>query len=567
MRKIIIITGAIISVFLAACADSSEKNASRDYVKAAQKVAKAAKCFDNADYKTALALCLDARSEVEKIVEKYPESAVALKVVTDASTLIGPCKYIEMTDKIVPRLQTFANADMADVELPWIIASSQQSQDLRDRTFFALASKLASDEYSSKLKGKQLEKIMPIILSNIKNPETRSLLTTLLASKTETAKKPETKNAATVKASAVPLKIADKDAFIKQAQTDASLVSFDIRTIDNLKEKAKLARNGDNGLKAQFDKILSQAYDNILKISTPAMREKAMAGIAIAFANFGDDLRAIAISQKITNAELFTAVFYAIADVASGSKNYREALALASRLKSAAERDKFHSDVAISISSNGLFAEAKEVVAKVSSIEAKNRAYTSIAKIALDKGNKEAFADYISMISVKNLDCLSVFDNENTAKLPPHIVTAARLADIAAKMAKINPKLAEALNNLAAAESKKIESGNSSAETVYKRIIRNMASLGKSEEAIAFISNNIHKQSNSNQFIDDLYFIAATSSDREIAKKAFVLAANLCEALGSEEQVKLALALQFGNLDRSESAQILKPFLPKFNQE
>ena len=104
MQKIFTAIVAASAAFVSACSASSEKSANREYVVASANVERAEKAFAEADYKTAKALCDAAVASVRKIVEKYPESTIALKVMTDSDTRIGPVAYFDLVSKIIPKL-------------------------------------------------------------------------------------------------------------------------------------------------------------------------------------------------------------------------------------------------------------------------------------------------------------------------------------------------------------------------------------------------------------------------------------------------------------------------------
>ena len=113
MQKIFTAIVAASAAFVSACSASSEKGANREYVGASANVERAAKAFGEADYKTAKNLCDDAVASVRKIVERYPESTIALKVMTDSATRIGPVAYSEVLSKIIPKLALLYNPNLA----------------------------------------------------------------------------------------------------------------------------------------------------------------------------------------------------------------------------------------------------------------------------------------------------------------------------------------------------------------------------------------------------------------------------------------------------------------------
>lgn len=557
MRKLIITVGASLAVFVAACADSPEKNAGREYVNATRKVAKAEKAFAAADYKTALELCENARTEVERVVDKYPESAIALKVMTDESTLVGPCKYSELSGRIIPLLKTFENPAVADAELAWAIAMSNADAARRDDALAELAEAVAA---STKISADKASKIRAAIISNIKSPELRGRLnaTKQTAQKAVKAKPP------TPTAAPQTRKIADNAAFLKAANTDASLVAYDVRTIDNLREKAKSAAFADNTVKQEFVKILILAQNNIEKISAKNLREKALGGIAAAFANFGDDARAIETAKKISDPETFAAAFAEIADVVGRGKNSAAAAALAERLANSAEKDAFFARLSQGIAARGNFAEAQSNAAKISDIPNRNRAYAACAKTAFDAGNPNAATKLISAIDASNLDCLSIFDDgDETEIYGAEILPSARLAKISSMLAGSNADFAKALNAIAA---DRIRDAGAKKAAGYAalcgKIARNTANLGRPAEALKFLTGCLRDRNVSAALLDDLYYVAG-KSDAATAFKAYMLAADICATAGRGE-ITLALTVQLGGLKRAECAEILAPFLPKF---
>ena len=60
---------AAVATLVSACSASSEKDANREYVNAAQKVASAAKSFNEADYSSADKLCREAFAAVQSVIE------------------------------------------------------------------------------------------------------------------------------------------------------------------------------------------------------------------------------------------------------------------------------------------------------------------------------------------------------------------------------------------------------------------------------------------------------------------------------------------------------------------
>ncbi len=565
MRKIILILCTTLSAFLAACADSSEKNAGREYVNAARKVSAAAAAFDSADYTTARTLCAEARADVRNIVEKYPDSAIALRIVTDANLLIGACKYADLSEKVIPALDLFGNADMRAAELAWIVAVSSAAP-ARDGALCKVAELAATNAYPYKGDSAVSEKVVSVALANVKSVELRALTLALIASKNAAKPAAAQKPAAPIRRASAPEKIADAEKFLASAKSGASLVSYDLGALDGLRQKALSARNADKAVKEQFEKILSSAYDNILKISALSMRERALGKMAAVFADFGDDLRAIAVSRKIADPALFNSVFCEIADSLGRGKNYAEAVSLSEKLNDVSVKNKFLAELAQGVAEQGLYREAREVAVKIADVPQRNAVLAKLAKSAFDNAKPDVAVSFVSALNVSNLDCLAAFDDGTEKSFGAPLLAGVRLAKLSAKTASANAKISAALNALAAAQTR--NAGAFSADgyaELCSMIARNMLSTGRRADAFEFVSSSLRTAAHSDALFGDICKIAveaANSSEPELAATAFSLAADVVRS--APQAVELAFAVRAGGMPKAEAVKILKPFLPTF---
>lgn len=565
MRKIILILCTTLSAFLAACADSSEKNAGREYVNAARKVSTAAAAFDSADYSAARALCAEAREDVRNIVEKYPDSAIALRIVTDANILIGTCKYADLSEKIIPALDLYGNADMRPVELAWIVAVSSAAPE-RDGALCRLAELAAANPYSSKTDSAVSEKIVSVALANVKSVDLRARVFAAIAAKRAVKPAETQRPAAPIRKASAPEKIADAEKFLAAAKSDASLVLYDLGVLGNLRKKAVSARYADKSVKEQFEKILSSAYDNILKISALSMRERALGKMAAVFADFGDDLRAIAVSRKIADSALFNSVFCEIADSLGRGKNYAEAVSLSEKLGDVSVKNKFLAELAQGVAEQGLYREAREVASKIADIPQRNAVLAKLAKSAFDNSKGDVAVSFVSALNVSNLDCLAAFDDGTEKSFGAPLLAGVRLAKLSERTASSNAKISAALNAIAAAQTR--NAGASSAEgyaELCSMIARNMLYFGKRADAFDFVSSSLRTADHSDVLFGDICKIAAgaaKNSEPELAAKAFSLAADVAHT--AQQAVELAFAVRAGGMPKAEAVKILKPFLPTF---
>ena len=567
MQRIFIIAVLTVSTFLCACGESNEKTASREYVKASRKISEAQAAYLSADYAKALALCSQAQADVENIIMKYPETPVALKVVTDGDTRIGACSYSELNDVIIPRLATFTLKEMNSVELAWAIAMSLPPEH-RDGALVQLAQSIINDINFDNSK----QQMIIVCAGAITNSKSKGIVLQNMRDKLN----PQTfdkANAPISIAIAPKHKIVDEKMFIMQAKSDASLVAYDMQAVENLRMKAILANDASENVRSEFSKALKSANENILKISAADMREKALASLAFAFSNFGDEHNAIAIAQTLKNPKLFADVFDAIAKQASSGKNYTLAIALASRLQTGKDKNDFLVELAKGVANQGLFPEATSIADMIKDSSAHNVSLANIANIALKNNDKKNFAATIAKIDLKSNDMswVEIFaDQSSTSKsqelLTPDVKRAFLTGKLASKL--IQNGAPNEISNAVNLRALELYNDNHS-DNLLKTVCRNMAALGDAKGAVANIALNMQNV-NPEMACQFLCSIAEdiVAKDKPSALRAYELAANLANSLSSESRrlcaISLALSLQNSGVERPECAKILKPFLPAF---
>ena len=89
MNKIFTIILAASITAVSACSASPDKSANREYVAASLEVSRAAQAYDAADYVAAKKLCDSAAAKVAKILSDYPESEIAVRIVSDPQLRLG----------------------------------------------------------------------------------------------------------------------------------------------------------------------------------------------------------------------------------------------------------------------------------------------------------------------------------------------------------------------------------------------------------------------------------------------------------------------------------------------
>lgn len=570
MQKIFTAIVAASAAFVSACSASSEKGANREYVGASANVERAAKAFGEADYKTAKNLCDDAVASVRKIVERYPESTIALKVMTDSATRIGPVTYSELVSKIIPKLALLYNPNLAEVGIAWPVVVNEGLSGGDVCVLAALVQAAAADgkisEEAQKRISAELAKSVSDVFdkSRIERGDFSDFAARLGSQSDAAADIAKVLSPPRPKPAPRAKKIADKKLFISEARTQAAMVAYDISAVPELRAKALSARADSPELFAEFVKILEGALENISKINAPQIRDKAYADMSVLFADVGMENKAIEVARKVAEARLFEGTFAKIASTAGNSENYMDAIALASRMPDGRQKNDFLSDLAAGIARRGYFEAAFSIAETIKDPASRDYSHARIAAAAFGK-NTKALARAASKVSLAYPEVLEKISPtcSRLAKTScqrsenPELYRAAALADFAYIAASADKALCEKINGAAIAELK----GAREISPVAIAIARNFAKAGNAAAAIDFVAENIYRAASFP--CDRLCALSAevAKSNPQAAKKGFEIAASL-----GEDAVILAWNVANSGLPLSSQVQILKPFLPQFGK-
>lgn len=573
MQKILTVLLTATAAFVSACSASSEKSANREYVKASAKVEQAAVAFELADYKTAKELCDSAVSDVKKIITDYPESTIALKVMTDSSTRIGPVTYTDLITKITPSLAKLYNPNLEPIGLVWpIIVKSGTDNDVL--IIVAALSQMAMDE--GKISAETQKKIVAELVKATKDVKTISRIeqgefaeffkryNQLFAANYAPINNLAPKASSKIEK---PIKISDKIIFMNEAKTQASMVAYDISAIPALRSKAISARADSAQMFEAFKKLLDDALANISKINSQQIRDKAYAEMSVLFADIGMENKAIEVARKVAESKLFEGTFTKIANSAGNSENYMDAIALASRMPEGRQKNEFLSDLAAGVAKRGYFEAAFSIASTIKDSDAKDFSYARIAVAAADK-NPKALTEAVAKISLDNVEaimkisptCYGLNSRGYNKDKNEVLYSAAALADLAALVANTDKKLCNKINNAAINELSK--SKQDSLSIVALVIADNYSKIGDSPAAINFISDNLYRIQDSP--LAKLCKLGAqvAKSNPEAALKAFKSAASI--ASGNDEIIILAWYLANSGLPRNQQVELLSDLLPKF---
>ena len=549
MQKIftsVILAGAL---FASACSASSEKSANKEYVRAASKVDLAKTAFESADYVKSYELVESALSDVRKIVEVYPESAIALKVMTDAETLIGPVKYSDLKNKITPSLKKYANSKAKELGIAWVVA-------FKENDFYTLASIIDADDA---LADDVAIRLINECIVNIKDP--------ILKSKAQsgdfpkiTSQSAEIAQGKAAKAEAPKVaKIQNKQIFLSQAKTESALVAYDIRAIQSLRMRALQARADSKELFAEIEKLLDSAVANIAKISSPQIKDKAYAEMSVLLADVGLEKKAIDVARKVAEAKLFEGTFDKIAAVAGNSENYMDAIALASRMPEGVQKYDFLTNLSSSLAKRGYFEAAFSVAASIKDANYASLSHLRIAIIARDSRNVKALTSAVKKVDVERaISVASGFESfigeKNISREEICAIAYSRFASLCVDADK---NTAVKANNNAVEYAKKID--NKGFVRVAFTIADNYSRLGDNISAINFIVGNISSLNDNAKVFDVISkaSLGIAKTNPESARDGF-------KAIVDMNPVRLAYLLNKSGLSIDIQADILQAYLPSF---
>ena len=570
MQKIYIWTAATFAFLLSACADS-DRRASGNFVRAALKVEKAAESFNGADYAKAQEMCLQAKSEVDGILADYPDSQIALRIVSQPDAQIGACSYRALRDSIIPRLEIYNNPDAREVSLAWAVASSRPARELRDAAYSALALRIMDEcAAGEENRLKAPEKAVSACLAGVEDPELKAKIARRRAEifgakKGAASAKPSKAESA----AAAPKRIADEAAFLAQARTNAALVSYDIRSIDKLDECAAAARRLSNP--AEFGKILHSAFEASQKITMRDVRDIAMGKIAAAFVKFADMDSALEIAGKISSQRPLEEIMFILADNASKKDECLKLLKIAPRISNSAKRDEFYARLSESVADD-LGAQAIKIAARIGDSQ---KRYAAMVKLGETSGNMSVFADAVAEIDLSaSYDWISHYGQNlpGEASDAESIEAVGKFAQLARALLKQNPALAKKINDRAVDIKISAIPGEREKKRLtfaYMLAASNMARMGDGARALEFLTSQMHNLDVPAAFEEYAAIAAqAYSKDKAAAMKALFAAANIAAAMSGQDSARcpvfLAYVLQTNKVPAEDSVRVLSPFLPKF---
>lgn len=551
MNKIFTIILAASIAAVSACSASPDKSANREYVAASLEVSRAAQAFDAADYAVAKKLCDSAAAKVAKILSDYPESEIAVRIVSDPQLRLGGVEYQWFCKKLPEKLRLLTDPKFEKLGLLWpvLVNANLRPDDVREAARFAKDQSRRAENDAQKAQYdslvKSLSEICPAANSGVETRTTSSAA----------AQKPAAEKEKTVE----PKKIADKKFFLDDAKTKAAIVGYDISVVAKLAEMSRAAKADSDETFAEFKKLLDTARANIAKISNAHTRDSANSQLVEIYADAGLGGDAVEIAKSVSDPQLFESAFLKTADTAGKSENYMQAIALASRLPEGARKNEFLAKIAGAVAERGYFGAAGSVLDTIKDAHARELGYARLLLCAKTPMQKKSAAAKISPENFEALAKISEtlrgradFDSENPAD------RAAVLADFAKVVFAADKQLADKTIALAVST---LPKGGDISECAVP-IAEYFAAVGESEKGLNFVLENLFRLS---KFPPE----SICSLSASVAKTNGKLAAEGFKAAavhGTMNPVKFAEYIVRSGLPSSAQTEVLKTFLPKFGR-
>ena len=552
MNKIFTIILAASITAVSACSASPDKSANREYVAASLEVSRAAQAFDAADYAVAKKLCDSAAAKVAKILSDYPESEIAVRIVSDPQLRLGGVEYQWFCKKLPEKLELLTDPKFGKLGLLWpvLVNANLRPDDVREAARFAKDQSRRAENDAQKAQYDSLVKSLSEIC-----PAANAGVDTRTNPAAATAPKPATEKEKTVE----PKKIADKKFFLDDAKTKAAIVGYDISVVAKLAEMSRAAKADSDETFAEFKKLLDIARANIAKISNAHTRDSANSQLVEIYADAGLGGDAVEIAKSISDPQLFESAFLKTADAAGKSENYMQAIALASRLPEGARKNEFLAKIAGAVAERGYFGAAGSVLDTVKDAHARELGYARLLLCAKTPMQKKSAAAKISPENFEALAKISEtlrgradFDSENPAD------RAAVLADFAKVVSAADKHLADKTIALAVST---LPKGGDISECAVP-IAEYFSAVGEPKKGLNFVLENLFRLSKFPPESICALSASVAKTDGKLAAEGFKAAA----VHGTMNPVKFAEYIVRSGLSSSAQIEVLKAFLPKFGR-
>ncbi|MBR4597495.1 MAG: hypothetical protein IKO42_03740 [Opitutales bacterium] len=581
--------------FMCSCSDGNA-SANADYVRAVETLEKSFAAFNGGDFAGAAALAQDVEDGIRAVVKKYPESDIALKIVSDPNLHLGDASYADFRKSILPNFLLAGDGAFADFDVAWAIAlfSDDAAKVAFAECLGEYPKTLASMKDPSafkKISSAGGEKIFEKILSDVfregsaipraaANGEASffgspraAVLNARQAFRSSQAQNSKpgkvgaqpaatpAKAPADVKPQTLP-PMQNSEKFLAQAQKDAAMASYNLEASARILQASKLVSPSSAEF-GEFSKCLDTALANAKKISSKKLRLSALKNIILAMSQTGRNAEALAeLASNPDCAGMRQDCCCVIAENLINFGDLKNAEAVVEGLENAKIRSMFYSHLArVKLSKNDFEG------AYLSAQKANDSAGASVVMLeqALhlwNSDNKKAL-EILANVNPQGLPLESL--NLFLAKagiaapknLPPHIMYADRYLEIASLLAPADKNAALKWLGLGALVAQ--NAGAKDAEFLNEKICRILIEI-KSGDAVAYASK-LRGKIPARSLLGFAESCVARG-DKKTALEFFRMASAVCQT--QKDAVKVAFSMQASNIEKQEIMKLLGGRLPKF---
>lgn len=566
-----------------ACSDGAA-SANGDYVRASAVAEEARDAFVAADYQRSLKLARDAEARVRGILKQYPDSDIALRIVTDAGLRLGFCEYAKFRESILPEIETIADPAMAPFDLAWAVAvRAPKNRDAMVANFGtylayyplqmrALASEGAKN--GSEISKEALNSMIARCFDFIESSESKLMLTRNVKAAAAACAAPPPAPAApeAPPAPEKPARLADPEKFLEAAHKDAVMSVYNLEASGRLLEKSALVARDDPAFPG-FEKELKLALENVKKISSQKLRNMAVSNVVRAMSRAGLNSEALAGADFIDgDEEAASAALRDITASLSASGDFSSAVGVIGRLRDDSRKSALLSGLSLRMAEAGQTDGAVGVSSLIRDPNARAAAMAEIAAVKW-KGDKPGAARILERVDPAALTGQRLAQFCARAGIPsqPYISDRAnmlsRLLSIISELSDADEGAAKKWMAGALALADGVEDKNELPPLVVQAC-KTMLRMGMEQEAAALAEKAMYRGDPQGMFraFADLGAFASLSGHRKAAADSFKKAAaviNAVDAARVPNSMYLAWQMQASNFDRASAAALLREFLPE----
>ncbi|MFI3290721.1 MAG: hypothetical protein R3Y46_02450 [Opitutales bacterium] len=416
MKKTISLIFISILALSSAYGQGNEAAANKLFVTGALKANAAIKEYENYNVKTALPLLREALASCDKILADYPETNIALSLVSNENLNFGKKKYAELAEKL-EKMKAFSVYVDKYGDIGEFLYDSEQEAIREAYKFFY---GWREPEYKT-LPNKQVGEFFDIakvakypILAPIPLPE-----------------------AELEKAEIVVENMEDVLAISKEVKTNVALIAFEKTALQYLYDMSVGIADKPN-LKQIFEPYMPKIKENISKITLPDERDNGYFILSKIYANMDNSLSVNVALSDIKNEDLRAKAFVYYTDKLIERGKFNNALDLLSLIKDQEIKDSIALEISKQLRATNVDV-ALQVLSNCADEIKRKEAIVEIGVSVLHEGNKNEIANYLAEnvsdltdVHIKTLaQRLNLLEYEDLSEKSPAYIKALVLGELA----------------------------------------------------------------------------------------------------------------------------------------